>query len=263
MVHGTRLALAGSLLLYTSGCAVNRPAAPYAAKPAPSRAPAPGDRSGQTIVIDAGHGGHDPGTSHYGLKEKYLALDIARYLRDELQGAGVSVIMTRDSDRFIPLSGRPSVANRAAADLFVSVHLNANKSGRVSGAEVYFPRESTTSATTQWPPFMTPAEVHAASPVVKRMLWDMVLRQTRSHSRQLAGLVCGEMREGLQVHCKVKPARFVVLRESWMPSVLVEVGYVSNREESNRLRTISYRQAAARAIAQGIMAYLRSNGRSS
>src|SRR3989338_11588630 len=81
----------------------------------------------RTIVIDAGHGGHDPGASHHGLREKHLALDIARRLRTNLQEAGLTVVMTRETDQFISLSGRPAVANRPGADLFVSGPINANK----------------------------------------------------------------------------------------------------------------------------------------
>ncbi|MBI3087541.1 MAG: N-acetylmuramoyl-L-alanine amidase, partial [Candidatus Omnitrophica bacterium] len=89
----------------------------------------------RTIVVDAGHGGHDPGAAHHGLREKDLALDIARRLSAELQARGFSTVMTRDRDEFITLSRRPAIANRIPADVFVSVHINANRSRRVSGIE--------------------------------------------------------------------------------------------------------------------------------
>ena len=213
-----------------------------------------------TIVIDAGHGGHDPGTSHHGLKEKHLALDIARRLRTTLQDAGLTVVMTRETDQFIPLSGRPAIANRLGADLFVSVHINANKNSRVSGAEVYYPRVSAVSQTAKWPPAVRASEVGVPTMTVKQILWDLVLGRTRSQSRKLASTICGSMRQGLEVSCKSKPARFVVLRESWMPSVLVEVGYVSNATEAQRLNRSDYRASAAESIAQGIVAYVRDAG---
>jgi N-acetylmuramoyl-L-alanine amidase len=214
----------------------------------------------QSVVIDAGHGGHDPGTSHYGYKEKYLALDIARRLRANLQAHGLNVVMTRESDKFIPLSGRPAVANRMRADLFVSVHINANRSRSVSGAEVYYPRESVVGSSAHWPPSVASSDVGVPSMTVKQVLWDLVLGRTRSRSRRLAASVCRTMREGMHVACKTKSARFVVLREAWMPAVLVEVGYVSNQMEASRLGTAEYRAAAAASIANGIRAYIRDLG---
>ena len=195
------------------------------------------------------------------MKEKYLALDIARRLRTQLQAKGLTVVMTRDSDQFIPLSNRPALANRIHADLFVSVHINANRNRAVSGIEVYYPRTSEVPASAQWPPSVRPAEIGTPSSLIKHILWDLVLWRTRLRSHKLASLICHSMRETLQVPCRgVKPARFVVLREAWMPAVLVEVGYVSNRAESNRLRTAEYRQAAAEAIADGIVTYIRELG---
>ncbi len=215
----------------------------------------------RTIVIDAGHGGHDPGTSHFGLKEKYLALDIAKRLRTQLQHAGFKVMMTRDSDQFIPLSNRPAIANRLRADLFVSVHINANRNRSVSGIEVYYPRQSVVTSSTQWPPSVSPREVSLPSTTVKQVLWDMVLGQTRSQSQKLAASICHSMRNGLPAPCLgTKPARFVVLREAWMPAVLIEVGYVTNRAEATRLGSESYRQATAESIAGGIVSYVRELG---
>ena len=209
------------------------------------------------VVVDAGHGGQDPGTSHFGLQEKSLNLDIARRLRGQLEQTGLQVVMTRDTDAFIPLSGRPGVANQLNAGLFVSLHINANRNQRVSGAEVYYPRETTPPPTSRWPPGVQASEVGVPSVAVKHLLWDLVLGRRRAESRRLAGSVCGALREGLQVHCRVKSARFVVLRETRMPAVLVEVGYVSNPVESQRLGQPSYRDAAARAVAQGVVSYLR------
>jgi N-acetylmuramoyl-L-alanine amidase len=215
----------------------------------------------QTVVLDAGHGGHDPGTSHHGLKEKLLALDIAKRLRTRLQELGLTVVLTRETDQFIPLSGRPAIANRLNADLFVSVHLNANRNSRVSGIEVYYPRESVVAASAPWPPSVSSAELGAPTMQVKQVLWDLVLRGNRWESRRMASSICRAMREGLSAPCRaVKPARFVVLREARMPAVLVEVGYVSNRAEATRLGNAAYRQAAAEAIAEGIVSYIRSVG---
>ena len=256
-----RFLLAAFLLAASSGCT----SAPLTSTSEPLRSPPyryayPLATPVQTIVIDAGHGGNDPGASHHGLKEKYLALDIARRLRASLQEAGMTVVMTREADQFIPLSGRPAVANRLGADLFVSVHINANRNQGVSGAEVYYPRVSAVSQTAKWPPSVRLAEVGVPTLTVKQILWDLVLGRTRSHSRKLASTICGSLKHGLQVSCKTKSARFVVLREAWMPSVLVEVGYVSNWEEARQLESSDYRASAAESIAQGIVAYIRETG---
>jgi len=212
-------------------------------------------------VIDAGHGGQDQGTAHFGLKEKQIALDIAKRLRAELQDAGLSVVMTRETDQFIPLSGRPAIANQLDADLFVSVHINANRNRRVSGIEVYYPRESIVASSAEWPPAVRPTEVATPSWTIKQVLWDLVLGRTRSQSRRLASFILRAMRDDLQVSARgPKPARFVVLREAWMPAVLVEVGYVTNHIEAQRLASAEYRQATAQSIANGIVSYIREVG---
>jgi len=213
-----------------------------------------------TVVIDAGHGGQDGGATHYGLKEKYLALDVAKRLRSALDQAGFTVVMTRETDTFLPLSRRPAVANSLPADVFVSVHINANRDHGVSGTEVYYPRVSVVSPSAPWPPSVAPSEVGVPTLTIKHILWDLVLGRTRAQSHQLASMVCGSLHEGLHASCKAKPARFVVLREAWMPAVLVEVGYVSNGLEAQRLNTPDYRQAAAESVAQGIIAYAQAAG---
>ena len=253
-----RLLLAGCSLALLWGCASSPafpPSGPLRSPPGPYTTPSLGPI--RTIVIDAGHGGRDPGTSHYGLKEKHLALDIAKRLRAHLQDTGLSVVMTRESDQFIPLTGRPAVANRLRADVFVSVHINANRNRNVYGVEVYYPRESVVSSAAQWPPWVSPAEVGIPSMTVKQVLWDLVLGRTRSQSRRLAHSICRSMRDGLQTSCHgAKAARFVVLREAWMPAVLVEVGYVSNQADARRLASAEYRQAVAQSIARGILLYI-------
>lgn len=265
VVSTPRLSRRGLLfgwLVFASGCT----AAPPPSVGSPLRSP-PKQHGGSlpgpihTIVVDAGHGGHDPGTSHYGLKEKHVALDIAGRLRTQLQAAGLTVAMTRETDRFIPLSGRPAVANRVNADLFVSVHINANPNGSISGVEVYYPRQSVVSSAAPWPPWVSTAEVSMPSMAVKHVLWDLVLGRTRSHSRRLASAICRSMRDGLQTQCRgVRAARFVVLREAWMPAVLVEVGYVTNQAEARRLGSAAYRQVAAESIARGVLSYIRELG---
>ena len=187
-----------------------------------------------------------------------MPLDIGKRLRSELQDGGMTVIMTRETDQFIQLGGRSGLANRAPADLFVSVHVNANRNRRICGIEVYYPRHSVLSSNAPWPPRVAPAEVSLPSMTIKQVLWDAVLGKTRVSSRRLAMSICRAMREALGAPCRgIKPARFVVLREARMPAVLVEVGYVTNRSEAQQLSQAAYRQAAAQAIARGILRYAR------
>ena len=207
-------------------------------------------------MVDAGHGGRDPGTMHHGLREKDLNLDIARRLESELSARGLLVVMTRHHDEFIALSRRSQVANRIPADLFVSVHVNANKNRRVAGVEVYYPRESVVEDGAALPPGVQPQEVAMPTTTIRQILWDLVLTRSRRHSSRIASHICRAMRDQLGVHCRgVKGARFVVLREAQMPAVLVEVGYVSNQSEASRLASVSYRQSIAQAIADGIASY--------
>ena len=259
--RAARLWLVCSFLAYLAGCTTR--ALPTRVEPLrspPSRYGTPLIGAVRTIVIDAGHGGYDAGASYFGLQEKALNLDIAKRLRDQLQVTGLLVAMTREADAFIPLSGRSDMANRLTADLFVSIHTNANPNDRVFGAEVYYPRISVVSPSAQWPPSVEATEVALPTITVKQILWDMVLGRTRVQSHRLASSICGALRDGLQVPCKVKPARFIVLREAWMPAVLVEVGYVSNGAEASRLRVLEYRQVAAESIARGIVSYIREIG---
>jgi len=246
--------------LWLAGCAT----VPHAATPtAPTtKLYPPIGTSIHRIVVDAGHGGHDPGTQHHGLQEKNLNLDIARRLQAELQSSGWTVVLTRDRDEFVELSQRAHIANHLPADLFVSIHVNANPHRTVQGVEVYYPRQSVVDARLNLPPHVEAGEVEPANIVARHVLWDLVLSQARHQSVSAAQQVCRALRERLQVRCLgVHGARFVVLRESWMPAILVEVGYVSNREEASRLATPDYRQAIAEAIAEGLVSYAQTAGR--
>lgn len=251
--------MVSSLLLITGCASLKAPAGAFL-QPPPLVA-GPGLLPIHSVVVDAGHGGHDPGAMAHGLTEKDLNLDIARRLKTELQTSGLSVTMTRETDDFVTLTRRPDVANRMTADLFVSVHINANRNRHVSGVEVYYPRESVVDAEATFPPAMEPSEVSLPTTTIKRIVWDLVLSKTRRHSARMALQICRAMRSRLRVRCRwVRGARFVVLREARVPAVLVEVGYLSNRPEASRLATSPYRQAVAQAIAEGILAYIRGLG---
>ena len=243
-----------------AGCATV-PIPLHAPIPAPSAPTAPEYSAIQRIVLDAGHGGRDPGTAHFGLQEKNLNLDIVRRLQARLQAQGIDVVLTRESDEFIPLSRRPDVATRTQADLFVSIHVNANRNPQVSGVEVYYPRESVLGVSAALPPQIDSSEVALPTTTLRQILWDLIFSRSRHQSIRMATQICRSMRSRLGVRCRgVHGARFVVLREARVPAVLVEVGYVTNRAEAARLGTPSYRQAIAESIAEGLLEYARELG---
>lgn len=173
------------------------------------------------VVIDPGHGGKDPGAIGIsGLEEKDIILPIGRRVAAILQQNGVQAVMTRDSDYFVSLPGRVEMAERANANVFVSIHANSAGANRpeISGLETYY--------------------------------YDKGLSLARTvHNRILQSLNIKDRR--------VRKARFYVLRKSSMPSILVETGYVTGREDAAKLSTSAYQNQMAEAIAQGILQYLR------
>ncbi len=201
-----------------------------------------------TVVLDAGHGGQDRGAvSRFG-HEKNFALDVARRVRILLKATGLNVVMTRDSDTFIPLEDRPAVANKIENSIFVSIHFNAGEKGYTPGAtgiEVFAltPRSApSTIDQTLRPHHMLPeaGNVHdAANLVLATSVHHAILGRTQLFDRG------------------VKRARFAVLRHSKRPAVLVEGGFLSNPDEARLIATPTFRTALARSIASGIVAFKR------
>jgi N-acetylmuramoyl-L-alanine amidase len=173
------------------------------------------------VVIDPGHGGKDPGAIGIGgTREKDIILPISLRVAEVLQQNGVQVLLTRDSDYFVSLPGRVQMAERANADVFVSIHANSVGLNRpeVSGLETYY--------------------------------YDSGLGLARAvHNRILQSVNVRDRR--------VRKARFYVLRKISMPSILVETGYLTGREDIAKLRNPTYQNQMAEAIAQGILQYLR------
>ncbi|GAX39804.1 N-acetylmuramoyl-L-alanine amidase [Tolypothrix sp. NIES-4075] len=193
------------------------PNAPYRV---PSRSPRiPSGRV--VVVIDPGHGGKDSGALGIGgLQEKDIILPIGQKLGRILQQNGVQVILTRDSDYFVSLQGRVDLADRANADVFVSIHANSAGSERpdVSGLEVYY---------------------YDSGLSLARIVQKSILRSVNVRDRG------------------VRRARFYVLRKSSMPSILVETGYMTGREDIAKLRNPQYQNQMAEAIARGVLQYLK------
>lgn len=217
------------------------------------------------IVIDSGHGGKDPGAiGRSGLREKDVVLDIARRLGNILKSSGAEVIMTRSSDRFISLESRAEIANSSKADLFVSIHANANRVRSLSGFEVYYVDNSVDDyRRALW------AAQHArlnfdsscfasSSLTLKTILWDMIYTSSRAQSVELSRSVCRIAGNCLDTRIiGVKGARYYVLKGTRMPAILIEVGFLTNPSEERLLKNNAYRQTLAQAIADGIRAYAR------
>jgi N-acetylmuramoyl-L-alanine amidase len=220
----------------------------------------------QTIVIDPGHGGHDAGAvGPSGLQEKELALDIARRVAALLQEElGVRVVLTRARDQFVGLRERTALANRERADLFVSIHVNAAPVGAATGTETYFlSNEATDGAARRAAEYenrLIAADTGArgGSDVLRSILWDLAQSDFQQESSRVAETLQNNLDRALRRPSRgVKQAPFYVLGGAAMPAVLVEIGFISNPSEEQRLRDDGYRDRIARALVAGVAAYKR------
>jgi N-acetylmuramoyl-L-alanine amidase len=241
------------------------PAAAPRGEPKPEAAPAPEPL--RTIVVDPGHGGHDVGAvGPSGLQEKELALDIARRVAALLQEElGVRVVLTRARDQFIGLRERTTLANRERADLFLSIHVNASPAASATGTETYFlSNEATDGAARRAAEYenrLITADVGpkgGAPEVVRSILWDLAQSDFQQESSRVAEALQNHLDRALRRPSRgVKQAPFYVLGGAAMPAVLVEIGFISNAQEEQRLRDDGYRDRIARALIAGVAAYKR------
>ena len=213
------------------------------------------------VVIDAGHGGNDPGTTgRTGLKEKDINLDIAKRLSKLLRDSGVDVVLTRSYDVFVPLSRRVDIANNSRADLFISIHGNANRVRGLNGFEVYYVTPANNNDIKR---ALTAAKnatldiegslFDYSSPHLLTILWDMIYTSNRAESIQLARALCRTVNRDLDLKVLgVKAANFYVLKGARMPAVLIETGFLSNKNEERLLKNPYYRQQIVEAIMRGI-----------
>ena len=213
------------------------------------------------IVIDAGHGGHDPGAQARGVVEAELVLDVALRVEKLLKKVpGVEVVLTRRTDEFVALQERTAIANREGADLFLSIHANASPSAQVHGIETYFLNFATNLSAAA-----VAARENAASGQGMNALPDIVkaiaLNNKLDESRDFATEVQHSMVERLRSSNKtikdlgVKQAPFVVLIGASMPSVLAEIGFVTNAQEAKLVKSNGYRQRIADALFEAIKKY--------
>ena len=233
---------------------------------APAKVSAPsGKYTIRTIVLDAGHGGKDPGaiSKKFAIKEKAQTLYIIRQLKDALESRGIKVVMTRGDDTFVSLSRRVDIANRSNADLFVSVHLNSSRSRSLTGFECYYLSEATDDNSRALEAFENASlkleegtAVGENSKGLGTTLWDMKLTENRRESMELASQLCKSVDRSLLTRNRgTRTARFYVLKGTRMPSVLVEIGYLSNRLEELKLKDQKYLDKAVDALVQGVAAY--------
>jgi N-acetylmuramoyl-L-alanine amidase len=212
------------------------------------------------VVIDAGHGGHDPGAIGKGVTEAELVLDVALRLETLLQNAGVEVILTRRTDEFLQLQERTAIANREGADLFLSIHANASANAQARGIETYFLNFANTMSAAA-----VAARENAASGQAMGALPDIVksiaLNNKLDESRDFATQIQKAMVERLRPTNRtvkdlgVKQAPFVVLIGAAMPSVLAEISFVTNAQEARLLKGGPYRQRIADALFAAIRKY--------
>lgn len=217
---------------------------------------------GQTIVIDPGHGGKDPGAiGKHGLREKDVVLDVGLRLRKLVkERLGVNVIMTRDTDVFIPLEERTAIANTRGADLFVSVHANSSRRQGANGVETYLLGRATDRDA-----MATAERENSASEsslnTLQLILADLVNTARKEESLRLAHYVqenmIGHMENRYKINdLGVKQAPFYVLVNARMPSILAEISFISNPEEERLLSDAGHRQEIAEAILKGIIKYI-------
>jgi N-acetylmuramoyl-L-alanine amidase len=213
------------------------------------------------VVIDPGHGGHDPGAQANGINEADLVLDISQRVAKLLgQKPGFEVVLTRSTDEFIPLEERTAIANRETADLFLSIHANASRNTAARGIETYIlnfatnpdaeavaARENATSAQTM-----------GALPSILKAI---AANNKHDESRELATILQTGLVRRLRTASSgvrdlgVKTAPFVVLIGASMPSVLAEISFLTNGAEASLLKKESYRQQIAQAICDAIVKY--------
>lgn len=214
----------------------------------------------QKIVLDAGHGGKDYGAfTPDGRREKDITLEMTLQLRDRLRDDGFEVILTRSTDIFVPLPLRSDIANKKRADLFVSLHANASTSTSLRGFEVYYLADDVSNKdlalerAAQSSFSSETAHFFGESAAVKQIVWELRSAAERAQSKEGAHRIA----DSVDHHCdiwtkRLRPAMFQVLRRSECPSVLVEVGYLTNPDDRALLESDAYKKTMIVAIAEGI-----------
>lgn len=217
-----------------------------------------GKKRSFTIVLDPGHGGHDPGAKGpTGLREKDVTLDIAKRVAEILfERTSDRIILTRSDDRFVGLRDRAAIANENNADMFVSIHVNAAPSRTARGVETFYQSVSLVESSRLLEKLGGSSYDPKGSAEVSMTIESLLKSKMQKGSVELAISIQDELSRELGVENRgVKEAMFVVLRNSEVPAVLVEVGFISNPSEEKKLRSQAYRDRIAKAIASGIIKF--------
>lgn len=222
----------------------------------------PQDRSRPLIVIDAGHGGHDPGASAGGLREKDIVLGLATALRDKLVAdGGVRVALTRDDDRFLVLGERFAIARALDADLFLSIHADsAGNVGGVTGASIYtLSNEASSAAAARFAASENSADtingvtLGEQSDAVSSILFELSQRRAQRDSAAFARLITREGQGTLRfVSDPLRSASLAVLRAPDVPSVLYEAGFITDEEEARRMSSPEGRAQFAEVLSRAV-----------
>ncbi|OUS13644.1 hypothetical protein A9Q97_04665 [Rhodospirillales bacterium 47_12_T64] len=227
--------------------------------------PAKKKRTKKVVVVDAGHGGVDPGaTGLSGVQEKKLALDYARSLKASLERSGrYKVVMTRNSDTSLALRQRVEVAQKAEADLFISLHANKHASSKIKGVSVYSLSENGSDKEAEAlaskenkADIIIGFDLSEQSPDVSKILIDLAQRETNNQGKQFANVLVGELKHEVTLLGRPhRSAGFAVLKSPIIPSVLVELGYMSNKREERLLRSAAHREKLVVAITRAVDQY--------
>lgn len=219
------------------------------------------------IIIDPGHGGKDPGAiGRFGEPEKRVVLDISKRLKKILQDKGIKVRMTREKDEFISLQKRTEIASRSKADLFVSVHANSSPIRSVHGIEVYtaeylgFKERNAGQRKTNQRLMFSHLSMKKGAPELDNIVADMIYTHKQAQAETLAKQLARKTARRVKTKNRgEKKSRFFVVKNTLIPAILIEVGFLTNPKESKLLQTSAYRQRVARGIAESVLDY--ANGR--
>ncbi|WP_052741753.1 N-acetylmuramoyl-L-alanine amidase [Kiloniella litopenaei] len=228
-------------------------------------APKKPEKARKVIVIDAGHGGVDPGAIGVsGIQEKKLALSYAKSLKKVLESKGrYQVVMTRETDTSLALRQRVGIAQKANGDLFISLHANKHPSSRVRGFSVYSLSEKGSdkeaealAAKENKADIIIGFDLSEQSADVSKILIDLAQRETNNQGKQFANVLVGEMRREAKLLGRPhRSAGFAVLKSPIIPSVLVELGYMSNRQEERLLQSENHKLKLVTAIGRAVDQY--------
>ncbi|TCP63280.1 N-acetylmuramoyl-L-alanine amidase [Rhodovulum bhavnagarense] len=234
--------------------------------PEPETLPPPRRRPDGTrpvrVVLDPGHGGIDPGAEHADVREADLMLSFGRELRDALRRAGFEVVMTRDADIFVPLETRIDIARRAHADVFLSLHADALADGHASGATIYTLSETASDKASALlaerhdrDALLAGVDLSGQDDVIAKVLMDLARTETTPRTDRLAdALVAGLKQHAGHLYKKPRlSASFSVLKAPDIPSVLIELGFLSSAGDRDRLSSPEWRQKAARGIVAALV----------